>query len=223
MWRRGLKVLRDSGPGFLVEAGVNFLGPLLIYDMSRDRLGEVGALMASSAPPIAWSLVEFLRRRRVDALSILVLTGIALSLLAFVGGGGARFLQLREKLVTVLIGLAFLVSAAIGRPLIYYLARATLLRRGSSELQSFDAMKDNVYFRRTMTLLTVVWGAGLLCDAAVAIALVFTLSVHDYLIASPVVGYTTTGALSLWSFLYVRRQRRKGAARLAAEAAGRET
>ena len=33
-----------------------------------------------------------------------VLTGIALSLLAFLGGGSVRLLQLREKLVTVTIG-----------------------------------------------------------------------------------------------------------------------
>ena len=43
------------------------------------------------------------------------------------------------------------------------------------------------------------------------------LSVHDYLIAGPILGYGTSGGLALWSFLYVRERRRRGAARRAAE------
>jgi hypothetical protein len=209
---------RANGAAVALEALVNFVAPVVIYDLCKRPLGDVGALIASSGPPMSWSLIEFARKRRVDALSILVLAGIGLSLVAFIGGGGARFLQLREKLVTVLIGLVFLGSAAIGRPLIYYLARATLKRRNSGELESFEALKDNVYFRRTMTVMTVVWGVGLMADAAVAMALVFTLSIHDYLIAGPVLGYGTTGGLGLWTFWYVRRQRAKGEARRQREA-----
>jgi hypothetical protein len=217
--RRGAAWVRANGAAIAVEGLINFIAPVAIYDLCKRPLGDVGALIASSGPPILWSLIEFARKRRVDAVSILVLAGIALSLVAFIGGGGARFLQLREKLVTVLIGLAFLGSAAIGRPLIYYLARATLKRRNAAELADFEAMKDNVYFRRTMTVMTVVWGAGLLADAAVAVGLIFTLSIHDYLLAGPAVGYATIGILTLWTFWYVRRQKAKGEARRRREAA----
>ena len=210
--------VREHGAGFAVEAAVNFLGPLLVYDLTHRSLGDVGALIASSIPPTLWTLIEFARRRRVDAVSILVLAGIALSLLAFIGGGGARFLQLREKLVTALIGVIFLASAAIGKPLIYQLARAGLRRRGRSELESFEALKDNAHFRRSMTLMTVVWGLGLVIDAALASVLVFTLSIRAYMLAGPVLGYGVTGSLALWTFWYVRRQRRRGEARRAAEA-----
>ena len=58
----------------------------------------------------------------MDALSVLVLAGIALSLLAAIGGGDARWLQLRENLASAMIGLAFLGSAAIGRPLMMLFA-----------------------------------------------------------------------------------------------------
>jgi hypothetical protein len=213
---RAGELVRRHGAAVIVEGGVNFVGPLLIYQFFRLSLGEAGALLASSVPPIVWSLTEFIRRRRIDAISLLVLAGIALSVLAFVGGGSARLLQLREKLVTVLIGVAFLGSAALGRPLIYYLARATLARRGSADLQSFEAMKDNAYFRRAMMVMTVVWGAGLVVEAGVAVVLVLNLSVRDYLIVSPIVGYGTMGGLWLWTFWFIRRQRRKGEARRAA-------
>jgi hypothetical protein len=211
--------IRERGASVGTEILVNFLGPLLIFDLAKPHLGEVKALMASSGPPIAWSVIEFARKRRVDALSILVLAGIALSLLAFFGGGSAKFLQLREKLVTVTIGLVFLGSAAIGKPLIYQLARATIMRRSPHELADFEAMRDNTRFRRVMMTMTLVWGFGLLGEAAVSAGLVMILTIHDYLIAGPIVGYGTMGCLSLWTWWYARESRRKGRERAAAEAA----
>jgi hypothetical protein len=216
---RAIDLVRRQGLNISVEVVVNFLGPLLIYDYFKPRLGDVQALIASSAPPILWSLAEFIRRRRVDAVSVLVLSGIVLSLLAFLGGGGARFLQLREWLVTALIGFAFLVSAAIGRPLIYQLARAGLQRRSPSEVAEFEGLRDNVHFRRVMMVMTLVWGGGLVLEAALGVVLVLTLSIHDYLLASPVLGYGAMGALSLWTWWYGRLARRRGDARRAAAAA----
>src|SRR5665213_4172793 len=201
MQKAGL-FIRERGVGIAIEVLVNFALPFLIYDFTKRDLGDVRALIASSAPPIAWSLFEFARKRRVDAVSMLVLAGIALSLLAFIGGGGARFLQLREKLVTALIGLVFLGSAAIGKPLIYQLARASMVRRASAELESFEALRDNVHFRRTMTLMTLVWGFGLVGEAAASAALVFQMSIRTYLLVSPALGYGTMGGLGLWTFWY---------------------
>lgn len=211
-----LAYLRTNGTNFLVEALVNFVLPYLIYSYAEASLGEVRALLASSAPPIAWSLVEFARNRRVDALSMLVLAGIALSLLAMLGGGGVKFLQLREKLVTGAIGLAFLVSALIGKPLVYELARANMRRKSEGEAQQFEALQVHAGFRRTMTVMTLVWGLGLVADVAIGVALVFTLSIRTYLIVNPILSYGTMGALTLWTFLYGRRARRRGEARRAA-------
>ena len=214
-------LLREHGPGIAVEMIVNFIGPYVVYSLAKKDLGEVGALIASCAPPIVWSLAEFARRRRVDAVSIFVLAGIALSLLAFFGGGGPRFLQLREKLVTALIGLVFIGSAVIGRPLIYYLARAGAARRDPAGAETFEANRDNAGFRRVMTTMTLVWGSGLLVDAMMSGVLVFSLSIKTYLLAGPAVGYATTGSLALWTWWYARRAQRRGDARRAAEAAAR--
>lgn len=212
--------LRKDGGHVLVEALVNFILPFLIYSYAEAPLGPVKALLASSAPPILWSMVEFARHRRVDALSLLVVSGILLSLLAMLGGGGIRFLQLREKLVTGVIGLVFLGSAAIGKPLIYELARATMRRKSEGEAQEFEALRVHAGFRRTMTIMTLVWGFGLIADVTLAVALIFALSIKEYLIVNPILGYGTMGGLSLWTFLYARRAKRRGEAlRAAAEAA----
>jgi hypothetical protein len=213
---KAVAYVRSNGAKIAVEALVNFVGPSVIYNLAKPELGDAYALIASSAPPVLWSIIEFIRVRRVDAISMIVLTGIALSLLAFVGGGGVRFLQLREKLVTGLIGMIFLGSAATGWPLMYHLARAKHMRRSAAEAQALEPLRDNVRFRRIMLVMTLVWGFGLVAEAAVASVLVFALSIRQYMLVNGVLGYGALAALGLWTAWYGRRQKRLGEARIAA-------
>ena len=124
--------LRRHAPTVAGELAVNIAAPVLIYDRIAPAHGDMVALLASTLPPLLWSLGAFLRTRRVDAIALVVLAGILLSLIAMAGGGGPRFLQLRENLVTGLIGLVFLGSAAIGKPLIFQFARAGTARLSPS-------------------------------------------------------------------------------------------
>ncbi len=208
-----MNVIRKQGGGLLVEIVVNVALPYAVYSLLQPRYGDVRALLASSAPPIGWSLAEFARKRRVDAVSLFVLLGIALSLLAFLGGGSVKFLQLRENLVTGAIGLVFLGSAAIGKPIIYQLAVAGAARQSASAAAELVTLKDNVTLRRTMTFMTLVWGFGLLAATAVACALVFTLSIQNYLLVSPFVGYGIMGVLALWTVWFSRRTQMRRRAR----------
>ncbi len=199
------------------EIVVNIALPFALYQLTHRSLGDVNALIASSAPPTLWSIAEFIRHRRADALSLLVLFGIALSLLAYLGGGSIKLLQLRERLVTIVVAFVFLGSAAIGRPLMYELVRAFLARSNSPDLERVQSLRDNSFFKRGMTIMTLVWGFGLLADAALSILLVFVLPISAYLIVSPIVGYATIGSLTLWNLWFGRRMRRSGEARMAAQ------
>jgi hypothetical protein len=203
----------------VIEILVNFVLPYVIYVKAEAGLGQVHALLASSLPPILWSLIEFARNRRVDALSLLVLAGILLSLLAFLGGGSVRFLQLREKLVTGLIGLIFLGSAAIGRPLIYQLAVAGKRRESEADAQEFEKLRDKPIVKHGMMVMTLVWGFGFVIEAALASVLVFLIPIRSFLLVAPVMGYGAIGCMTLWTFWYAGRMKKRGkAARLAAEA-----
>lgn len=215
-----MKYLRAHGGTIAVEGLVNIVLPFVVYSLAKPKVGDVNGLLASMVLPLAWSASEFVRRRRIDAFSILIVVGIALSLAAFIGGGSVRFLQLRENFVTGLVGLAFLLSAAIGKPLIYQLARASMARTSPAQAQRFEALKDNVYFKRSMTVMTVVWGAGFIVQTTAACALVFAIPIAAYLVVSPIMSYGTIGLLALWTFWYAKRQQRIGAARQAAAGAG---
>jgi hypothetical protein len=197
--------IRANGAKTALEVAVNFALPFAIYSLARGSLGDVRALMAASAPPLLWSVVEFIRERKVDAIAILVLTGIALSLLAFAGGGGVKFLQLRENLATGLVGLIFLGSVLIGRPLIYQLARAGLRRLAPEKAAGFEAQRDDPAFRRAMTLVTLGWALGLLAASAINCVLVFRLTIQQFLLVSGPISYATLGLLTVWTSVYMRR------------------
>jgi hypothetical protein len=205
---------RWRGAGIAILA--NLALPYVIYVQTKARIDRVDALLAASLPPILWGLIEFLRKYRADPLSILALAGIVLSLIGFLGAGSARLLQLRENLIAGLIGLVFLGSAAMGRPLMYHVACAVMARKSQAEAERIQGLRDRPSFRRTMTTMTLVWGFGLLVETGVACVLIFKMPIREYLIADPIIGYGTFGGLVLWSFWYGKHRRRHAAQRAAA-------
>jgi hypothetical protein len=195
----------------VVELGVNFLLPWLAYRLALPHWGELGALYASAAPPILWSLAEFARTRRVDALSVLVLLGIAISCVLMAMGGSPRLLLLRESLVSGAIGVMFLISLPMRRPLIYYLARATVGRKSEEGAARFEkAWEEQASLRRSIRLMTLVWGIGLTAENALRSWLAWNWPVERFLVVSPVIGYAIYGGLTVWTLWY--RRRMKGAA-----------
>jgi hypothetical protein len=206
-------VARAQGPDAILEIAVNFALPFLIYSVGSARLGQVPALMAASAPPILWSIAGFIRERRVDAISILVLTGIALSLVAFAGGGGVKFLQLRENLVTGLVGLIFLGSVIIGRPLIHQLVLAGAGRFSPRAVAEVEALREDRGFRRALTLTTLAWAAGLLAASALNCTLVFILSIKQFMLISGPISYAAIGLLTLWTSWFVPHEKHMAEAR----------
>jgi len=201
--------LRDNWLRVSLDVAVNFAAPVLIFNWKQPLLGETRALLVSTAPPLLWGAGSFVKERKVDALSVIALVGIALSLLMFVSGGSAQLIALKEKMITLLFGILFLGSALIGKPLIYPLARATMARQSRAAAESFEARRDTVGQRHTIMVMTWVWGLGLLADALLSILLVYKSSMSLYLIVSPILGYVTFGGLAAWTFLYRRHRMKK--------------
>ncbi|HVY89646.1 MAG TPA: VC0807 family protein [Hyphomonadaceae bacterium] len=205
--------------GVIVELAVNVAAPFAIYSLTKAQLGDVQALMLASAPPILWSIVGFIRERKLDAISILVLTGIALSLVGFVGGGGVKFLQLRENLVTGLVGLIFLGSAVINRPVIFVLARAGARRFSPAAAEGFNTLKTDAKFRGAMMLETLAWAFGLLAACAVNCTLVFSLPIETFLLVSGPISYAVIGVLTVFTSWHVPRAKTAAEKRLKAASA----
>ncbi|NPT39473.1 VC0807 family protein [Paraburkholderia xenovorans] len=195
-------------PGFVLELAVNFLLPWLAYRLALPHLGETGALIASAVPPIVWSLVELVRFRRVDALSVMVVAGIVLSVAAMALGGSPRMLLLRESLVSGAVGVVFLCSLPMRRPLIFYLARATVAREMEGGAAHFEALwQERPALVAAMRLMTLVWGIGLTGETALRAWMALTWPVERFLVVSPFIGYGIYGGLTLWTLWYRKTMR----------------
>ena len=190
--------------GFGIEILINMVLPWLIYVEAQPSLGRIHALMVSAVPPLVWSVVQLAVKKRIDALSVLVIAGIALSLAAFFGGGSFRMLELREHLVTGLIGLVFVGSVLIGRPLLDVLVRAIIQGKSQADAAKLARGLEN---RQKVKLITLAIGLVLLLQTAVAISLVFTLPVREFLIVSPLFSYAILG-LFVGVVLYLRYRAR---------------
>ncbi|SDC40323.1 VC0807 family protein [Paraburkholderia lycopersici] len=196
-------------PAFVAELAVNLLLPWVAYRLAQPHWGEVGGLIASAAPPLAWSAVELVRFRRVDALSAVILLGIVLSLLAMAFGGSTRVLLMRESLAAGAIGIAFLCSLLARRPLVFYLTRATVARETREGVARLEQLwRENARFAAAMRLLTLVWGTGLCLDSALRTWLAATWPIERFLVVSPIIGYGAFGGLMAWTLWYRTRMRR---------------
>ncbi|TDV36137.1 hypothetical protein C7405_10438 [Paraburkholderia caballeronis] len=198
-------------PAFIAELAVNLLLPWVAYRLALPRWGDGGGLIASAVPPAVWSIVGLVRFRRIDALSATVLLGIALSLGAMAFGGGPRVLLMRESLASGVIGVVFLLSLVMKRPLVFYLARATVARETPEGVARFELLwQERREFASAMRVLTAVWGIGLVGETAVRGWLATTWPVERFLVVSPLLGYGLFGALMAWTLWYRTRIRRIG-------------
>ena len=191
----------------MVFLAVNVGLPLIIYHRLAPQAGESKALLLSSVPPLVWSGWDLARFRRGDAISLLVVLGIFLSLGAMAVGGSPRLLLLRESLVTGLIGLGFLASMLRAKPLMFYLARSTVAKESAEALQAFEAAWPKPRLVRFMRCTTWGWGLGLVAEALLRCWLAWTWPVERFLAVVPFISYGIYFGLMGWTMWYARRLR----------------
>ncbi len=183
-----------------------------MYELLDDHYGDVFALIASAMPPLIWSAYELIKTRRLDAISIIVVASILFTVGATAMGGSARLIQIRDALVTGVVGLIFLFSLFLKRPIIFYLARATMARNTIEGAEDFETVWGRPGVPKILRLLTAVWGAGLVVQTAAMCSLAYVWPIGRYLLFGPVIGYGIFGILMIWSLWYLAQNGAAGRA-----------
>jgi hypothetical protein len=124
-------------------------------------------------------------------------------------------LLLRESLVSGAVGVVFLLSLPMRRPLIFYLARATVAREMEGGAARFEALwQERPALVSAMRLMTLVWGIGLTGETALRAWMALTWPIERFLVVSPFIGYGIYGGLTLWTFWYRKSMRGRVEARV---------
>ncbi len=186
-----------------------------MFEALDARYGDTNALIASAVPPLLWSGYELAKTRRLDAVSLLVVASIVFTVAATALGGSARLIQIRDALVTGAVGVLFLASLLLEKPLIFYLARATSARNTAQGAEQFEMLWRQPNIRQTFRVMTAVWGVGLILQTALMCFLAWIWPISLYLLLGQAIGYGLFGLLLLWSIWYGAKSKALSAIRQA--------
>ncbi|GAA3530934.1 hypothetical protein GCM10022222_12470 [Amycolatopsis ultiminotia] len=199
--------LRRLMPSLVVNAVV----PLALYLLLRSPVGEVPALAIGAAIPLLMAVGEFALRRRIDPVGVVVVAGFAVLMVVLaLSGGNELVVKLRDTLLTGPVGLVFLGSVVIGKPVLA-LALRLAARRGAEHRSPLAGAA----LHRALTVQTAVIGGMLVVHALVILTLALALPTTTFLAVSQPAGWAVI-ALGLFASYTYRNRSRAAAARAAA-------
>ncbi|RSS79316.1 VC0807 family protein [Streptomyces sp. WAC06614] len=208
--------------GWILTIGLNVVAPILTYNELTENHGwsEFAALLASSAWPVLDSAIMVAWRRKLDEFAAITLVFLVITaVVSLVGAHSPRALLIKDSGVTGLFGLLCLVTLLAPRPLMFYFGRKFATDGTPESTAWWNGMWQYEGFRRTLYVMTTVWGVAYVLEAGVRIGLAYVLDTRTMVTLSPFMIYGVLGALALWTVLYSKRSRAKGEARAAAAAA----
>ncbi|KAG9409293.1 hypothetical protein AC1031_019544 [Aphanomyces cochlioides] len=174
---------------------INVVLPLIIYNIASKHTSQVVALVLSGIPPAADALYTMVRDRRIDILSSLTVVSIALSAVIATLTHDPKLLLVKDSMFTLIRSDVL----AVDRP------------DAKAEL---DAAYAKPEVRSRSHFICRVWGSGLLLEAAIRVALVYTISVDAMAYVSPILMIVAFGCLGLWTKWYVGKSQQQAKKRL---------
>ncbi|MGH9077983.1 MAG: VC0807 family protein [Acidimicrobiales bacterium] len=192
-------------------------GPLVVYYSLRAAgLSTVTSLVLSGALPAAGIGLGVVRRRRLDAIGVLVLVGIVVGSALGLLSESAKLVLVDGLVPTLVFSAVCLGSLASGRPLMF---RFALEAMGPDTPKGRDFADRWRYpgFRRAFAVTTVVWGLAFLLEAATQLLVIETASTSTAKTTANLMPLAFGAVVIAWNMAYARRGRRQGD--LAAQAA----
>ncbi|WP_354637860.1 VC0807 family protein [Kitasatospora camelliae] len=213
---KALRLLLDWGPTLLF----NIIAPIITFNMLKDHgMAEAGALLISSAWPVADLGIYFALHRRLDEFGIFSLVTLSLSALSAVAYNSTKLIFLKDSALTCLIGLGFLVTLLTARPAMFYFGRKFASGGTAEGVARWNGLWEYEGFRRGQRRLTVIWGVGFIAEALLKAALTYALDTSTMLTVSSIMPWAVLGGLIFYTVSYGKRSRARMQATLAAAAA----
>jgi len=197
--------LRALAPIAVFDIG----GPLAVYWLLRAAgAHEVTALILSGLPPAAGVALGIIRRRRVDAIGVLVLFGIVTGTVVGMVSHSARLVLLEGSVPTAALGLACLGSLLTNRPLMLRIVLETIGPDTPTgrEVEDWQASPGGQHVFR---LVTIAWAITYLGEATARVIIVEATSAGTALLIVKVMPWVITVGMIRWMIGYLQRAARQ--------------
>jgi hypothetical protein len=163
----------------LARMGFDIAAPIIVYYVLRSAgASYLIALSAAAVPPALSALYTLITRRQADSVALLMLTTIVAGLLTSLIAASPRFLLAKDGVFTGVWGIWFIASARTERPAAFIFARPFMEGMKWFASRPWDVLwETEPRFRTIWRVSSVIWGSGLLIDAAVRVVIAYTLPV----------------------------------------------
>lgn len=187
---------------------LDVVGPVVVYYLlTGNGVGDVPALVISGAVPAVSLVITAVLERRVDEIGLIVLILLAVSVVAALLFNDPRVLLIKDSAVTGLFGLVFLASLLAPRPLTFFFGRKFATGGNPARVAWWNGLWQFAAFRHVQRVLAVVWGVGLLAEAALRVVLALLLPVPVMVVINSVLPLAVTALLVTGTIVYGRRAR----------------
>ncbi|WP_030668011.1 VC0807 family protein [Streptomyces rimosus] len=166
-----------EGPrALLLDAGI----PIASYYLLTGVFGmsTFAALAWSGVLPAVRSVWSLVGERRFNAVATVMLATNVLGLLLSLVAGDERLMLAKDSAVSSTFGLAVLVSALIGRPMMAPVLKPWITKGDAARSAAWDRLTaESAWFRRVQRRHSAVWGIALLGECVARVIGAFTLPV----------------------------------------------
>lgn len=178
---------------------INLLVPWILYILLHDILrSDTTSLAITASLSAVKSLILWIWRRKTDLIGILGVFGFSAAfIVTIITGGSSLPLKLVHPIIFGSIGLAFIISVLLGKPLMITILRILM----PNNQERFNSPLGHKKF----TIMTTLFGGISLIGSGIHIILALTLSTSAFLAVSHVVTWLTILALGTSGRLIVPR------------------
>jgi len=178
---------------------LNVVCSYLLYRMFAPRLpsGSLYPLALSGLPPLIGLIYGIIRQRAIDFIGFFAAEDIAVSMVSLVLAHSEISALVGRSLQNAVLGVIFLVSLMLDKPLVLYIARQFLTGNDPQARLRFDFVVAQSDAKRVYRTLTWGWSAALFAKSAGSVVLAMTLRTQNYLIVSPI-WVCISDALLVW-------------------------
>jgi hypothetical protein len=197
--------LRAFGGSFLINGLCPYL--LYVYLSHRFPSGSIQPLLWASVFPVLGLIAGIARKGIVDMIALIVLFGISINIVAIFVTPSERWALAARSLNGIINASALLISALIGKPIFYYVARQFVTANEPSRIEAFDA-SNAADGRRTFVVITIIWAIAIYSLCALNVTLALTLAPANYLLASQITTNAVILTLIVWAIRFARTRLR---------------
>jgi hypothetical protein len=141
----------------------------------------------------------------IDFIAAIALFEITINIAAIFIMPSIKWALVARSFNGYVIGTAFLVSALIGRPVIYYISKQFTTGGDPVRVRGFDAV-NKANGGRAFRFATLVWAIGIYTQSTLNAVLALSLAPATYLLVSQIVNIMMNVTLIIWSIRFTRSQ-----------------